>query len=176
MQVDGKFQPVSWSRALITVAKKFKEVKAAGGKFGVIGSNHTTNEENYWLQKFAREVLNTNSIDHQRTGDLPTLLDALSGRTNALATVADLYKTKAALVIGSDLSQQHPLLAFQLRANYRHHGASIYTVTEGPVRERKYAKLLAHRRACAADGRTRSDRGRAGEAARRTRDPVRRHH
>ena len=65
----------------------------------------------------------------------------LSGRANALATVEDLYTTKAALVIGSDLSQQHPLLAFQLRANFRHHKAAIYTVTEGPVRERKYARL-----------------------------------
>ena len=55
----------------------------------------------------------------------------LSGRTNALATVADLYTAKAVLVIGADLAQQHPLLAFQLRANFRHHQAHIYTVTEG---------------------------------------------
>jgi NADH-quinone oxidoreductase subunit G len=141
LKVNGEFQPVSWSRALMVVAKKFNEVRAANGKVAVIGSNHTSNEENYWLRKFAREVMKTGSIDHQRTGDLPTLLDALSGRTNALATVEDLYKTKAALVIGSDLSQQHPMLAFQLRANFRHHKAAVYTVTEGPVRERKFAAL-----------------------------------
>jgi len=140
MKIDGKLQPVSWSRALITVAKKFNELRERGAKFGVIGSTHTTNEENYYLQKIAREVLKTNSIDHQRTGDLSTLFDALSGKTNALATVAELYTTKAALVIGADLAQQHPLLAFQLRADFRHHNARIYTVTEGPVRERKYAK------------------------------------
>ena len=142
LKVNGEFQPVSWSRALMAVGAKFKEVKAANGKFAVIGSTHTSNEENYWLQKFAREVLDTNSIDHRRTGDLPTLLDALSGRTNALASVDDLYNAKAVLVIGSDLSQQHPLLANQLRANFRHHQAAIYTVTEGPVRERKIAKLM----------------------------------
>ena len=105
----------------------------------MIGSNHTSNEENYYLQKFAREALGTNNIDHHRTGDLPTLLDALSGKTEALATTADLYNRKAILVISSDLSQQHPLLAFQIRANYRHHGAHIYTVTPGPMREQKYA-------------------------------------
>src|SRR3954447_4572334 len=54
MRVDGKLEPVSWSRALLTVAAKFKDVKERSGKFGVIGSNHTTNEENYYLQKFAR--------------------------------------------------------------------------------------------------------------------------
>jgi NADH-quinone oxidoreductase subunit G len=135
----GKLEPVSWSEALSAVAGKFKEVKARGGKFGVIGSNHTSNEESYYLQKFAREGLGTNNIDHHRTGDLPTLLDALSGKTEALATTADLYNRKAILVVSSDLSQQHPFLAFQIRANYRHHGAHIYTVTPGPVREQQHA-------------------------------------
>src|SRR5262249_29566068 len=32
-----------------------------------------------------------------------------------------------------------PFLAFQIRANHRHHGAHIYTVTPGPVRENKYS-------------------------------------
>ena len=139
LRVDGKLEPVSWSRALITVAKKFSEVLERGGKFGVIGSNRTTNEENYYLQRFAREVLKTNNIDHHRTGDLPTLFDALSGHESPLATMGELYTAPAALVIGTDLSQQQPLVAYQLRANWRHHKARIYTVTEGPVRERKYA-------------------------------------
>ncbi len=51
----------------------------------------------------------------------------------------DLYTAKSVLIVGSDLSQQHPLLAFQVRANVRHHNAHIYTVTTGPVREDKQA-------------------------------------
>jgi NADH-quinone oxidoreductase subunit G len=139
LRKNGELQAVSWSEALDAVAKKFKEVKGCGGKFGVIGSNHTSNEENYYLQKFAREGLGTNNIDHHRTGDLTTLLDALSGKTESLATTEDLYKRKAILIIASDLSQQHPLLAFQIRANHRHHDAHIYTLTPGPVREQKQA-------------------------------------
>src|SRR3984893_10978278 len=132
---NGILQEVSWSEALQTVAEKFKKTQADGGSFGVIGSNHTTNEENFYLQKFAREVLRTNHIDHHRTGDVVTLLDALSGRAGELATVADLYERKAALVLGADLALEHPLLSFQLRANYRHHQARIYVVTEKPGRE-----------------------------------------
>lgn len=135
MRAGEGFRPVSWSEALSVVARKFAEVKAAGGSVGVIGSNHTTNEENYFLQKFAREGLGTKNIDHHRTGDLAGLFDALAGRKDALATTGDLYAAKAVLIAGADLSQQHPLLAFQIRANYRHHGAHIYTVTVGPVRE-----------------------------------------
>src|SRR5215831_17973313 len=51
------FEPISWSKALEIVATKFSTVKLAGGKFGVIGSNHTTNEENFFLAKFARQGL-----------------------------------------------------------------------------------------------------------------------
>jgi NADH-quinone oxidoreductase subunit G len=110
-------------------------VKKAGGRFGIIGSNHTTNEENYFLQKFARQGLGTKNIDHHRTGDLATLFDSLSDRGSVLATTADLYTAKSVLVVASDLSQQHPFLAYQIRANVRHHSAHVYTVTTGPVRE-----------------------------------------
>jgi len=141
MRINGKLEEVSWSRALEAVGKKFSETANAGGTFGVIGSNHTSNEENFYLQRFAREVLKTNNIDHHRTGDVVSLLDALSGKTGHLATVADLYERKAVLVLGSDLSLEHPLLAYQVRANYRHHQAHVYAVTPGPVREDKYSVL-----------------------------------
>ena len=112
---------------------------ARRGKFGIIGSNHTTNEENYLLQKFARQILRTSNIDHHRTGDVVTLLDALRGRASSLATTADLSTGKAALIVDSDLAQEHPLLAYQLRTNWRLNKAHVYAVTPGPVREDAYA-------------------------------------
>jgi NADH-quinone oxidoreductase subunit G len=139
MRTAQGHEPISWSKALEIVSGKFSAAKARGAKFGVIGSNHTTNEENFFLAKFARQGLGTNNIDHHRTGDLATLFDALSGKPNALATTADLYSAKAVLVVGADLAQQHPFLAFQARANFRHHHAHIYAVTPGPVREDKQA-------------------------------------
>jgi NADH-quinone oxidoreductase subunit G len=144
---NGKLEEVSWSEALTAVARKFTQNIADGGTFGVIGSNHTTNEENFYLQKFAREVLRTNNIDHHRTGDVVTLLDALSATGQGkLATVADLYGRKAFLVLGADLALEHPLLSNQMRANYRHHQAHIYAVTQCPVREDKYATAVVRGR------------------------------
>jgi NADH-quinone oxidoreductase subunit G len=139
VRMNGKLEEVSWSQALEVVAKKFNQTIAENGSFGVIGSNHTSNEENYYLQKFARQVLRTNHIDHHRTGDVVSLLDALSGKTGKLATVADLYERKAFLILGADLALEHPLLSFQIRANYRHHQAHVYVVTPGVVREDKYS-------------------------------------
>ncbi len=135
IRMNGELQPVSWTEALKAVAAQFTSVKAAGGSIGVIGSTRNSNEENFLLQKFARQVLGTSNIDHPRSGDIVTLLDALSGKTDALASVDDLYKANGVLILGSDLSQQHPLLANQIRANVRHHKAKVFTVTRGPVRE-----------------------------------------
>ena len=146
LRIDGKLEEVSWARALEAVAQKFTQTLADGGSFGVIGSNHTTNEENFYLQRFAREVLKTNHIDHHRTGDVLTLLDALSGKTSKLATVADLYERKAILVLGADLALEHPMLSYQIRANYRHHQAHVYVVTPQAVREDKYAAAIVRGR------------------------------
>jgi NADH-quinone oxidoreductase subunit G len=144
IRVNGKLEPASWSKALSTIAEKFKQIKSRGGRFGVVGSNHTTNEENFYLQKFARECLGTNNIDHHRTGDVVTLVDALSGAhpnnpSGSLATTLDLYERKAFLVIGADLAIEQPFLAFQIRANQRHHGAHVYVVSPHAVREDTHA-------------------------------------
>ena len=106
IRVNGKLEPASWSKALSTIAGKFREIKERNGKFGIVGSNHTTNEENFYLQKFARQCLGTNNIDHHRTGDVVTLVDALSGTNGALATTQDLYDRKAFLIIGADLAHR----------------------------------------------------------------------
>src|SRR5207253_6477324 len=98
MKINGNLEEVSWAQALAAVAAKFTEIKAQGGKFGVIGSTRTTNEENFYLQKFARQGLGTANIDHHRSGDVVTLLDAVSGRPDALATTAALYNSKAILI------------------------------------------------------------------------------
>jgi NADH-quinone oxidoreductase subunit G len=142
MRVNGKLEPVSWSQALETVSRKFQAIKSINGSFGIIGSNRTTNEENYYLQKFSREVLGTNNIDHHRTGDVVTLLDALSGNTSALATTRDLYEKKAILVVAADLALEQPFLSFQIRANYRHHQAHVYVVSAKEVREDHYAAAI----------------------------------
>ena len=57
---------------------------------GVIGSNRTSNEENYLLQKFARLVLGTNNIDHHRTADYPAFASALAGKQNTTASMRDV--------------------------------------------------------------------------------------
>ena len=53
------------AEALGLVAEKLGAARAAGpGAVGVLSSARIGNESNYLLQKLARGVLKTNSIDH----------------------------------------------------------------------------------------------------------------
>ncbi len=63
---NGALQPSSWEDALAEVAARLKSVRDAHGPdaIGFIGSNRTTNEENYLFQRFIRAVIGTNNVDH----------------------------------------------------------------------------------------------------------------
>jgi len=142
---DGKLTPSTWEEAFELVGKKFAEIrdnahdKDGGSAIGVIGSTRTTNEEAYLLSKFARVVLKTNNIDHHRTADFPALAAALRGKPDATATMADAYNAPAILVIGNDPTEQHPLLAWQIRNNVRLHRARLYVINSQLIKLRRQA-------------------------------------
>ena len=128
---NGKLEPASWEEALEEVARRIKQVHVAHGSaaIGVIGSNHTTNEENYLLNRFARATLGTNNLDHHRTADYVGLAAALGPRAkDSLATIADIYGASAVLLVGNDVTQQNPLVAWQIRTGVRHHGLKLYAI------------------------------------------------
>ncbi len=118
---NGKLEPASWEDAFEEITRRLKQVrdKSGASAIGVIGSNHTTNEENYLLNRFARLNLGTNNLDHHRTADYAGLATALA--PNALpaqATMADIYAASTILVIGNDPSQQNPFCS--LANSHRH--------------------------------------------------------
>ena len=60
------FIETDWDTALDVVAGKFTQVKKdhGGNALAVLASAKCTNEENYLFNKFARQVVGTNTIDH----------------------------------------------------------------------------------------------------------------
>jgi NADH-quinone oxidoreductase subunit G len=138
---NGKLTPATWEEAFELVGKKFAEVrdKDGGLAIGVLGSTRTTNEEAYLLSKFARVVLKTNNVDHHRTADFPALSGALRGKPDATASMADVYNAPAILLIGNDPTEQHPLLAWQIRNNVRLHRARLYVVNSESIKLRRQA-------------------------------------
>src|SRR6267154_5927919 len=138
---NGKLTPATWEEAFALIGKNFAEIRDrdGGARIGVIGSTRTTNEEAYLLSKFARVVLKTNNVDHHRTADFPAFAAALRGKANATATMADAFTAPAVLLIGNDPTEQHPLLAWQIRNNVRLHRARLYAINSNSIKLRRQA-------------------------------------
>jgi len=139
---QGKLEPATWEHAIRVAAGKLKEIRdtRGGSAIGVIGSNRTTNEENYLLQKFARTVLGTNNIDHERTTDYASFARALSGHPGKTASLRDIASACAILLVGGNPTDEHPLLAWLLRTNVRLNRARLYVANSQAIKLNRQAK------------------------------------
>ena len=138
----GKLEPATWEHALRLAGSKLKEVRDArgGAAVGVIGSNQCTNEENYLLQKFARTVLQTNNIDHDRTTDYAAFARAMAGHKEKTASLREIAVAPAILLVGGDPTEEHPLLAWELRTNVRLNKARLYIANSKSIKLERQAK------------------------------------
>src|SRR5437762_506139 len=137
----GRLVPSTWEEAFELIGKRFRSfIDRDGGKvIGIIGSTRTTNEENYLLQQFARVVLETNNIDHHRTADLPAFAAAVHGKADFTASMRNVYDAPAILLIGNNPTDEHPLLAWQIRNNVRLHNARLYVVNSESIKLQRQA-------------------------------------
>jgi formate dehydrogenase alpha subunit len=117
----GEWVETDWGTALGLAAAKLASVKRESGPdaVGVLASAKCTNEENYLMQKFARQVLGTQNIDHcARLCHSSTVagLTAAFG-SGAMSNSMDDVAARAAAVflIGSNVTEQHPVFGAMLR-------------------------------------------------------------
>ncbi len=139
---EGKLEPATWEHALRTAAAKLKEVRDSkgGAAIGVIGNDTMTNEEAYLLQKIARTVLDTNNIDHARTADFATFAQALAGKPNRAAGLRAIAEAPAILLVGGNPTDEHPLLAWELRTDVRLNHARLYVANTAEIKLERQAK------------------------------------
>ena len=125
---NGQWQAVDWNTALGYVADGLKRVKAEFGTSGIgaVAHGSSTVEELHLLARLVRG-LGSESVDHRlRHADFSNTAPA--GHARWLGrSVASLSRLDAALVVGSFLRKDHPLLAQRLRQAVRH-GASVMSL------------------------------------------------
>jgi NADH-quinone oxidoreductase subunit G len=63
--------------------------------------------------------------------------------TNLTASMRDVYDAPAILLIGNDPTNQHPLLAWQIRNNVRLHQARLHVVNENEIKLKRQAVSFA---------------------------------
>jgi NADH-quinone oxidoreductase subunit G len=113
---DGRWQECDWQAALEFVASGLSAVKEKYGaqSIGALASPHSTLEELYLLQKLIRG-LGSGNVDHRLRQSDFRADSQLQGVPWLGMGIADISRLKAALVIGSTLRKDHPLIAQRLR-------------------------------------------------------------
>jgi len=113
---DGKFVEAGWDEALELVASKLKGYKP--DELAVISSAKCTNEENYVVQKLARAVLNTNSVDHcARLCHAPTVTGLVQSFGSGAMTnsINEFRDSGCIFAIGTNTTEAHPVIALEIK-------------------------------------------------------------
>jgi len=116
LRQGGTWKEVEWQVALDFVAKELKRIKGSCGpsSIGSLATPHQTLEELFLLGKLAREFSSGNVDFRLRQSDF-SAAGKLAGAPWLGMKVADIGKLDRALVIGSTLCKDHPLIAHRLR-------------------------------------------------------------
>src|SRR5574341_1099300 len=111
---DQKLE-ITWDEAYEFASKSLKNIKEKYGPsaLAAIGSAHCSNEDNYLLQKFFRAVIGTNHIDHRVFYKNPlSVSNSICAMQNS---IEDLVKVELVVVLGSDLTAEHPIIGLRLK-------------------------------------------------------------
>ncbi len=115
IKAAGAWREVDWQTALEFAARHIKRIKDQHGadSLAALATPHQTLEELFLLQKLLRG-LGSNNIDHRlRQADFS--LDGKLSTPWLGMKVAELSRLKSALIVGSTLRKEQPLIAQRLR-------------------------------------------------------------
>jgi formate dehydrogenase major subunit len=111
--VNGKYQKISWDEALNEISAKMLELRKQSGpdSIFVVGSSKHNNEQAYLLRKWV-SLWGTNNCDHQARICHSTTVAGVAntwGYGAMTNSYNDMQNAKAALYIGSNAAEAHPV-------------------------------------------------------------------
>jgi formate dehydrogenase major subunit len=124
------FVEITWEQALDKIYQEWTAIKAEHGPdaLAFIASSKCTNEESYLMQKLARQVIGTNNIDNcSRYCQTPASmgLQRTVGYGADSGSIADIEKAALVLIIGSNTSESHPVLATRVKRSHKFRGQRL---------------------------------------------------
>lgn len=130
---NGRFRPASWDEALNLVALKLRDVASryGGDSIGFIGSSKASNEEAYLTQKIARLIFGTNNVDNSSRYCQNPATEGLFrtvGYGGDAGSITDLQKTALIVIVGSNIAENHPVIASKIKQSHKFHGQKLLVV------------------------------------------------
>ena len=116
--VNGKYQRISWDTALDEISARMLQLRKESGQDSVyvIGSSKHNNEQSYLLRKFM-SFWGSNNCDHQARICHSTTVAGVAntwGYGAMTNSYNDMQNSKAALYIGSNAAEAHPVSMLHL--------------------------------------------------------------
>lgn len=127
---DGEFVESSWDEALDLIASRLGGIhqEFGPGAVGFISSSKITNEENYLIQKMARQLFGTNDVDNCSRYCQSPATDGLFrtvGMGGDAGTVKDIAKAGLVIIVGANPAEGHPVLATRVKRAHKLHGQKL---------------------------------------------------
>jgi len=129
----SEWREVSWDEALDATADRLVEIYRRDGPqaMAVYCCAKATNEDNYLLQKMYRALFRTNNVDHCtrlcHAGSVVALQQAI-GSSAMSNTAAEVVESDVFIVTGSNTTENHPIIALQMKAAVEKYGAKMIVV------------------------------------------------
>ncbi|MCO8255618.1 formate dehydrogenase subunit alpha [Haladaptatus sp. AB618] len=141
---NGEFREASWDEAIKRIVAELGRIKERHGAdaLGVISSSRTSNEANYLMQKFARQVLGTNNIDNcNRLCHSPTVagLSQTVGFGAASSGIDAFENADCYVMAGSNTTEAHPVLATKIKQNIKDNGADAFVFDPRKIQMAQFA-------------------------------------
>ena len=116
------FIEITWEEAIKIAVKRLKEIfeKYGPDSIGFQSSAKCTNEDNYLMQKLARQVFKTNNVDHcARSCHASTIEGLIStiGSGAMTTSIRDIDNSELYFIIGSNTTEQHPIIGARIINN-----------------------------------------------------------
>lgn len=150
-EFDDVWYECDLDAATTAAAMKLKEVQEKYGRTSVcsIGGARTSCESSYLFQKFTRHTLNSPHVDNcARVCHSPSLkgMRTTIGEGAATNPYNDIYNAEFMIVIGSNTTEAHPIIANRILDVAREHdNLAVFDVREIKLhRFSKYKAIMPH--------------------------------
>jgi len=137
---------ITWEEALELVADRLARIyqRDGSGAMAVYCCAKATNEDNYLMQKMYRTLFRSNNIDHCtrlcHAGSVVALQMAV-GSSAMSNTASEVIHNDVFIVTGSNVTENHPIIALQMKAAIEKHGAKLIVVDPRRIELVNYATL-----------------------------------
>ncbi|MHB1480845.1 MAG: formate dehydrogenase subunit alpha [Bellilinea sp.] len=142
----SEWREVSWDEALDYTADRLIEIYRRDGSkaMAVYSCAKATNEDNYLLQKMYRALFRTNNIDHCTRLCHAASVVALQMAVGSAAmsnTSAEVIESDVFILTGSNVTENHPIIALQMKKAIEKHGVKLIVVDPRRIEMVDYAAL-----------------------------------